>query len=390
MSDILNGETILYSLSTPLEKHLYSEREWIHKVFGCGHNDVIVLDIESPKDFCKLLTKVDFLDSKKEFFISGDSWNESPGSLFCLPGKPDILIGARVYGLVIKKSNYPEAYKFISEATITGAALDFDILNNVFWDTKTSVLKSDIEFFAKSRNWFNKRGINYARSYMLYGPPGNGKTSAIRAICDYFETQPKTFSFTATYEDPDSAFNDFMLGTISNPFGLEPSEVDFRPRMRVLVLEDLDRFFSKEENIKTNVSLSTMLNAIDGVISRKNSILIATANCPEKMDTQVLLRPGRFDLRVPFESPSKESIFLFLKKITKYEDVSEATLQSLSSSIAGHSFAFTKGIYMNAASKAFERHSDIIKDEDLSSSFKECLENLGKDLKSSNKKSTGF
>ena len=161
------------------------------------------------------------------------------------------------------------------------------------------------------------------------------------------------------------------------------------PRVRILLLEDVDRFFSKEEGFKTPVSFSAILNALDGVAQRKNSILIATANNPEKIDSQVLFRPGRFDLRVPFESPNKEGIVSFLRKLGEEDSISEAMIEKVADSSRGHSFAFIKGVYMSAANRAFARASEVISDEDISASLSEFLNNMGKDIKSS-KGGTGF
>lgn len=55
---------------------------------------------------------------------------------------------------------------------------------------------------------------------------------------------------------------------------------------------------------KSGVSLSALLNAIDGVASHEGRILIMTTNSPEKLD-KALIRPGRVDLHIHFELPSR-------------------------------------------------------------------------------------
>jgi SpoVK/Ycf46/Vps4 family AAA+-type ATPase len=161
------------------------------------------------------------------------------------------------------------------------------------------------------------------------------------------------------------------------------------PRIRILLLEDIDRFFSKEEGFKTPVSFSAILNALDGVAQRKNSILIATANNPEKIDSQVLFRPGRFDLRIPFEAPNREGIRSFLAKLSEEDSISPSMIDKVADAARGHSLAFVKGVYLAAANKAFARTSTQIYDEDITESLQEFLSNLGRDIKS-NKGGAGF
>lgn len=63
--------------------------------------------------------------------------------------------------------------------------------------------------------------------------------------------------------------------------------------------------------IVSRISLSALLNVIDGVASQEGRILIMTTNYAERLD-DVLIRPGRVDIRIKFEltsSPMIESLF---------------------------------------------------------------------------------
>jgi chaperone BCS1 len=46
-------------------------------------------------------------------------------------------------------------------------------------------LIKDVEHFLSHPNWYIDRGIPYRRGYLLYGPPGSGKTSAIMALAGF-------------------------------------------------------------------------------------------------------------------------------------------------------------------------------------------------------------
>jgi SpoVK/Ycf46/Vps4 family AAA+-type ATPase len=302
-----------------------------------------------------------------------------------------------------RRSDWKKVKTFIVSISLSPTHYETKELDSVFWDEKTKTLRDDVIFFSNSKKWFDNRDLPYSRSYLLYGPPGNGKTSAIRAISEYFDTTPSQFSFTGRYEDPDSAFLSWISGEDSGSsrnhefaipqqsralndgasYGLE------NPRIRVLLLEDIDRFFSREEGFKTPVSFSAILNALDGVVQRKNSILIATANNPEKIDSQVLFRPGRLDLRIPFAPPDRAGMISFITRLVESDSISSETVEKVADASKGHSFAFVKGVYMAAANKAFARASEVIYDEDILSSLTEFLSNMGKDIKST-KLGTGF
>lgn len=317
---------------------------------------------------------------------------------FIRVGDDNIKVMNRDYGFLCIKSDFEKLSQYIQDIKLTPENYLDEELDKVFWTQKTLSLKNDVKFFSKSRKWFDDRDLPYSRSYLLYGPPGNGKTSAIRAISKYFQSRPSQFSFTASFDDPDAAFNSWVLGQPTweeeeedrdyRPIPLSPIN-NSKPKIRILLLEDIDRFFSKDEGLKTSVSFSTVLNALDGVIQRRNSILIATANNPERIDTQVLCRPGRFDLRVPFEPPSEEAIFSYLKEISKNDELTESCIAKVAESSKGHSFSFVKSIYMSAASKSFSRSSYLVSNQDIEASLSEFLGNLGREIKSS-KVGAGF
>jgi len=338
----------------------------------------------------------------KCFSVSGNRWKERVGNIYKITGE-DIIVYNTDFGWICRRKDWPKIKSFISQISLSPSSYDEQSLDKVFWDSKTESLKKDVMFFSKSKEWFDKRDLPYSRSYLLYGPPGNGKTSAIRSIAKFFHTTPSQFSFTGRYEDPDSAFLHWVNGDVDeDEYGEYPgptrinryrtdSSLDSsdNPRIRILLLEDIDRFFSKEEGFKTPVSFSAILNALDGVAQRKNSILIATANNPEKIDSQVLFRPGRFDLRIPFEAPNRDGIRSFMKKLSEEDSISEAMVDRVADAAKGHSLAFVKGIYLAAANKAFARSSQIISDEDIEISLSEFLSNLGRDIRSS-KTGAGF
>jgi hypothetical protein len=396
------GETFIYRPPTSITKLLRSEAEDIKRILGVRWEDTMVFNLSENNDpFISRLEDISDFGFLKSFMVSGNRWKEKIGSIYKLPDE-DVIVYNTEFGWISRRKDWPRIRAFISQISLSPTSYEESSLDKVFWDAKTESLKKDVLFFSKSKDWFDKRDLPYSRSYLLYGPPGNGKTSAIRSIAKFFHTTPSQFSFTGRYEDPDSAFlhwvngeseeddySDYPRPRRMNRYIEESVESEDNPRIRILLLEDIDRFFSKEEGFKTPVSFSAILNALDGVAQRKNSILIATANNPEKIDSQVLFRPGRFDLRIPFEAPSRDGIRSFMRKLSEEDSISDSMVDRIADAARGHSLAFVKGIYLAAANKAFARSSQIISDEDIEISLSEFLSNLGKDIKST-RAGTGF
>lgn len=382
----------IYRPQCSMEKMIHADSAEIKHILGVEHDEVLVISFsEDTTIFLKSLECISELSIERDFVVSGNRWIEGKTNIYKIPGT-DIVVCSRDYGHVIRKRDYEAVKKFITSISLSPSSYDEPALDKVYWDNKTSSLKNDVNFFAKSKHWFDKRDLPYSRSYLLYGAPGNGKTSAIRAISKFFGVEPSQFSFTGRYEDPDFAFLSWVAGSQKeanepvDPYSYRTegvSDLSDNPKIRIILLEDIDRFFSREEGIKTPVSFSAILNALDGVDQRKNSILIATANNPEKIDSQVLFRPGRFDLRIPFDAPDRAGISSFLTKLVVDDNVSDGTIEKVSDLARGHSFAFVKGVYMAAANKAFSRASEVINDEDIITSLNEFLANMGKDIKSS-------
>lgn len=158
-----------------------------------------------------------------------------------------------------------------------------------------------------TKRWYSNRGIPYRRGYLFYGPPGTGKTSLCVAIAGALHLRIYVTSLNSNSMTED---------------GLATLFRDLPPRCIVL-LEDVDSagITVKRENIAETeqdaedrgkasvtkgISLSGLLNIIDGVASSEGQILIMTTNHVEKLDP-ALLRPGRVDLKVCF-SHADESV----------------------------------------------------------------------------------
>lgn len=222
------------------------------------------------------------------------------------------------------------------------------VLSQVCWTDSTRILRDDFTWFAGALSWFRKRGLPYRRAYLLWGPPGCGKTTTIRAATKYFGRPADTFDFTRI-GTTDSSFLDWMRAT-DRPY-IVPADGTIRPRL--IVFEDLDRFFprNREPQARCGVSLSAILNGLDGVDELDGTIVFATANHPEDLDQTVLTRSGRFDRRVHYAPPTVEQAKNYLAKIfcLDRERVADTTLAHVAGRLAGRSFAAYREVFVSSA-----------------------------------------
>ncbi|EPT04413.1 hypothetical protein FOMPIDRAFT_1157609 [Fomitopsis schrenkii] len=193
-------------------------------------------------------------------------------------------------------------------------------------------LLNDARNFLACRKWYSDRGIPYRRGYLLYGAPGSGKTSMIHSIAGELGLNVYIVTLSRAGLD-DTALTEL----ISN-----------MPRRCIALMEDIDAAFKRgitrdlsaeghgankgandkakkdndnededEEGPKpfeeadSRVTLSGLLNALDGIGAQEGRLLFATTNNYKALDP-ALCRPGRMDLHIEFHLASRyqaESMF---------------------------------------------------------------------------------
>lgn len=144
-------------------------------------------------------------------------------------------------------------------------------------------LLADVKRFIESRKWYEDRGLPYRRGYLLYGYPGTGKTSVTMALASHFNLPIYILNLNSIKRDETLAK---MIGHL--------------PKDSILLMEDVDVVVPSREKAKDDISLSALLNAIDGIGAGDGRILVLTTNHIEKLDP-ALLRPGRVDTKVFFD-----------------------------------------------------------------------------------------
>ncbi|KAM5270999.1 mitochondrial chaperone BCS1 isoform 1-T4 [Hipposideros larvatus] len=147
----------------------------------------------------------------------------------------------------------------------------------------------DIREFIDNPKWYTDRGIPYRRGYLLYGPPGCGKSSFITALAGELEHSICLLSLT------DSSLSDDRLNYL----------LSVAPQQSLVLLEDVDAAFLSRDLAAENpvkyqglgrLTFSGLLNALDGVASTEARIVFMTTNHVDRLDP-ALIRPGRIDLK---------------------------------------------------------------------------------------------
>lgn len=187
------------------------------------------------------------------------------------------------------------------------------------------VLSKDFERFLASKELYARHRTPHRRGALLVGPPGNGKTHAIRALLREINLSVLYVKSLKTQDSPEA---DAIAEVFDEARDRSPC---------VLVLEDLDALVSDETR-------SVFLNELDGFARNDGVITIATTNHPERLDPALLERPSRFDRKYFFDVPGADERRRYLARWRDRQAPelrpTDATLARAIERSAGFSFAY--------------------------------------------------
>ncbi|XP_028806685.1 AAA-ATPase At2g46620-like [Neltuma alba] len=161
---------------------------------------------------------------------------------------------------------------FTHPASFDSIAMDAELKNKV---------KSDLEQFMKSKQYYHRLGRVWKRSYLLYGASGTGKSSFIAAMAKFLCYD--VYDIDISKASNDSDLKTLLLQTTSRS---------------VIVIEDLDRFLTGKS---TDANLPGVLSFMDGIVSccGEERVMVFTMNVKDEIDPTVM-RPGRIDVHIHF------------------------------------------------------------------------------------------
>jgi chaperone BCS1 len=161
-------------------------------------------------------------------------------------------------------------------------------------------LVQDIANFRTSKQRYERLGVPYHRGFLLYGPPGTGKTSLVSAVAAHFGLSIYCLNLadltdrSLTVAVNDVPANSVLLfedidcmrsGKTREPM---PTNGDSTPE---------DKKGKESAAERTGVTLSGLLNVLDGFYAPTGMLFVMTTNRIEALDS-ALLRPGRIDYKL--------------------------------------------------------------------------------------------
>lgn len=170
-----------------------------------------------------------------------------------------------------------------------------------------TALVHDIDQFKASKAWYEGMGIPFHRGYLFYGPPGTGKTSLVTGLSSHYNTRVYVLKLGDMI---DSSLMS-AIGAVKPDSMVVLEDVDCAVLKREIAANGKPKTKDKDEDSENGekrllgVSLSGLLNALDGMQTPSGVMFFMTTNHVDKLD-HALLRPGRTDVKM-FIGPATEA-----------------------------------------------------------------------------------
>lgn len=213
-------------------------------------------------------------------------------------------------------------------------------------------------------------GANLPKGALLVGPPGTGKTLLARAVAG--EAHVPFFSISG------SEFVEMFVGMgAAKVRDLFKQANDKAPC--IIFIDEIDTIGKKRDgggmsgNDEREQTLNQLLAEMDGFDGKKGVVILAATNRPESLD-KALLRPGRFDRRVPVELPDlkgREAILMVHGKNVKMSD--DVDYDAIARATAGASGAELANIINEAALRAVRMGRGVVAQADLEESVETVI-----------------
>ena len=278
------------------------------------------------------------------------------------------VIGELLARQLMKKAGGKNAMSFgmgKSSAKIYVKSSDGLKFSDVAGEDEAKQNLTEIVDYLHNPDKYKKIGASMPKGLLLVGPPGTGKTMLAKAVAG--EANVPFFSMSG------SEFVEMFVGMgASKVRDLFQQAKEKAPC--IVFIDEIDAIGKKRDgqiggNDEREQTLNQLLTEMDGFEGNTGVIILAATNRPETLDP-ALLRPGRFDRRVPVELPDlkgrEEIIRVHAKKIRVGDNVDYSKIARMASGASGAELA---NIVNEAALRAVRDNREYATQEDLEESI---------------------
>lgn len=282
-----------------------------------------------------------------------------------------VIIGQIMARMMAKRMGGGNAMTFgKSNAKIYGENETGVTFHDVAGEEEAKDALKEIVDFLHNPEKYADIGANLPKGALLVGPPGTGKTLLAKAVAG--EAHVPFFSISG------SEFVEMFVG-----MGAAKVRDLFKQANEkapcIVFIDEIDTIGKKRDgggmsgNDEREQTLNQLLTEMDGFDGKKGVVILAATNRPESLDP-ALLRPGRFDRRVPVELPDLKGREAILKvhgqKVKMSDDVD---YNAVARATAGASGAELANIVNEAALRAVRFGRNAVCQEDLQESVETVI-----------------
>ena len=212
-------------------------------------------------------------------------------------------------------------------------------------------------------------GAKLPKGALLVGPPGTGKTLLARAVAG--EAKVPFFSISG------SEFVEMFVGMGAAKVRDLFKQADEKAPC-IVFIDEIDTIGKKRDsgfssNDEREQTLNQLLTEMDGFDPQKGVVILAATNRPDTLDP-ALLRPGRFDRRIPVELPDLNGRIAILKVHSRDVKMSgDINFEVIARATSGASGAELANIINEAALRAVKLGRDTVIQEDLEESVETVI-----------------